>query len=62
MERKTYIVQALSNGKWRKVRGYEGGPWTLRSRAERCARLREALPRRSSSTEGMPHRVVERDA
>lgn len=53
-----YVVQVWNGRRWAKVRGAEGGPWTLRSRAERVARSRQEAPRRSSSTEGMPHRVV----
>lgn len=55
-----YVVEALSNGTWRKVRGLEGGPWATFDRADRIARGRENSPRRSSSTEGLPHRVSER--
>lgn len=55
-----YVVQVLSGGRWSKVRGSEGGPYLLRSRAERIARAREnATPSGLSSTEGQPHRVVE---
>lgn len=55
-----FIVQVWNGRVWRKVRGIEGGPWSLRSRAERIADARERAPRRTSSTEGMPHRVIER--
>jgi hypothetical protein len=55
----TYVVQAFNGKRWAKVRGAEGGPWTNRARAERVARSREAAERRESSTEGLPHRVVE---
>jgi hypothetical protein len=55
----TYTVQVLSGGKWRKVRGLEGGPWRTRDRAERIAHYRQNAERRTSSTEGLPHRVVE---
>lgn len=55
-----YVVQVWNGRAWRKVRGPEGGPWSLRSRAERVAAVREsARPRDFSSTEGMPHRVIE---
>lgn len=54
-----YVVQAWNGRTWRKVRGGEGGPWTTQQRAELIAAAREAAPRRSSSTEGMPHRVAE---
>jgi hypothetical protein len=53
-----YVIQVLSGGRWRKVRGAEGGPWVRRDRAERLASARERMPRRESSTEGLPHRVV----
>ena len=57
----SYVVEVKSNGKWRKVRGGEGGPWSTYDRAERIARFRElATPRGLSSTEGLPHRVTER--
>ena len=54
-----FIVQVWNGRQWRKVRGPEGGPWLRRDRAERIADGRERLPRRPSSTEGFPHRVVE---
>lgn len=52
-----FIVQVWNGKTWSKVRGVEGGPWSLRSRAQRIADSRERCPRRTSSTEGMPHRV-----
>lgn len=56
-----YVVQVFSGGRWAKVRGSEGGPYSLRSRAERIAEARQnAEPRGLSSTEGLPHRVIER--
>lgn len=54
-----YVVQVYSGGRWAKVRGNDGGPWNLRSRAARVAAARESLPVRLSSTEGLPHRVIE---
>jgi len=54
-----FIVQVQVNGRWRKVRGVEGGPWNTRDRAERVAFYRGRAKRRTSSTEGLPHRVVE---
>lgn len=54
-----YIVQVQNrSGRWVKVRGVEGGPWSRRDRAERIAESRENAERRSSSTEGLPHRVI----
>jgi len=53
-----YIVQVWNGRSWRKVRGLEGGPWLRRDRAERLAASRELAERRTSSTEGMPHRVI----
>jgi hypothetical protein len=55
----TYVVQVWNGRRWSKVRSGEGGPWSTRDRAERQARSRERMPRRESSTEGYPHRVVE---
>jgi hypothetical protein len=55
-----YVVEVLTGRGWRKVRGPEGGPWRTRDRAERIAQGREASDRRTSSTEGLPHRVVQR--
>jgi hypothetical protein len=57
----TYVVQVFNGKRWVKVRGAEGGPWSTLSRAERIARGREDMPRRASSTEGMPHRVIQAD-
>ncbi len=54
-----FVVQVWNGKRWAKVRGPEGGPWMYRSRAERIAAGRENSERRTSSTEGMPHRVVE---
>jgi hypothetical protein len=54
-----FVVQVWNGKRWAKVRGGEGGPWSTRDRAERIATSRQAAERRSSSTEGMPHRVVE---
>jgi hypothetical protein len=54
-----YVVQVWNGKRWAKVRGDEGGPWNTRDRAERIADAREHAERRPSSTEGMPHRVVE---
>ncbi len=54
-----YIIQAYNGKRWAKVRGSEGGPWHNRAAAERLAQARERCPRRPSSTEGCPHRVVE---
>lgn len=57
-----FVVEVYSGDRWAKVRGSEGGPYSLRSRAERIAEGREnAKPRGLSSTEGLPHRVVERE-
>lgn len=53
-----FVVQAFNGKRWAKVRG-DGYVRRTRASAERAATLRAALPRRSSSTEGMPHRVVE---
>lgn len=55
----SYIVQVYSAGRWAKVRGVEGGPWRTRQRAERIAAGRENAECRTSSTEGLPHRVIE---
>lgn len=57
-----FVVQVWNGRAWRKVRGLEGGPWSKRDRAVRVAEARERAERRSSSTEGMPHRVVEVEA
>lgn len=54
-----YVVQAWNGKRWAKVRGEEGGPWSRRARAECIARSRQNMQRRASSTDGMPHRVVE---
>jgi hypothetical protein len=54
-----FVVQVYNGKRWAKVRGHEGGPWSTQDRAERIARSREAAERRESSTEGLPHRVVE---
>lgn len=54
-----YVVQVWNGSRWAKVRGPEGGPWNTRDRAERIADGRERAERRQSSTEGLPHRVVE---
>ena len=62
-ENTVYVVEVWNGKRWAKVRGYEGGPFKFEGRAERMATLREAAPSRGlSSTEGMPHRVVERSA
>jgi hypothetical protein len=53
-----YVIQAWNGKRWAKVRGTEGGPWR-KDAALRMAARREALPRRTSSTEGMPHRVLD---
>ncbi len=56
----TFIVQVWNGKKWAKVRGYEGGPFAYQGRAERMASAREQAPSRGlSSTDGMPHRVIE---
>jgi hypothetical protein len=57
----TYVVEVYSNGHWRKVRGPEGGPWSTKDRAQRIADARERAERRESSTDGLPHRVTERE-
>lgn len=54
-----FVVQVWNGTRWAKLRGNQGGVWMTRERAERVATSREAMPRRESSTEGMPHRVVE---
>ncbi len=41
-----YIVEVWNGKKWAKVRGYEGGPFALESRAERMAQARENAPNR----------------
>lgn len=56
-----YVVEVLTARGWRKVRGSEGGPWRTLDRAQRVATYRENAERRESSTEGLPHRVTERD-
>lgn len=58
-----FVVEVWNGRSWRKVRGPEGGPWRSFDRADRIARGRQDSPRRSSSTEGLPHRVrVSREA
>lgn len=54
-----WVVQVFNGRGWAKVRGPEGGPWNRGSRAFRIAVSRSAMPTRSSSTEGFPHRVKE---
>lgn len=54
-----YYVQVWNGRRWARVRGPEGGPWGTVSRAGRIADGRETSARRASSTEGMPHRVVD---
>lgn len=61
-DRGTFVVEVWNGKRWAKVRGDEGGPWDYRGRAERIARAREAAERRTSSTEGMPHRVRQLDS
>ena len=58
----TFVVEVWNGRRWAKVRGPEGGPWSLKSRAERIAEGRQNAPRRASSTDGLPHRVTERKA
>ena len=58
-QQERWIVQAWNGKRWAKVRGSEGGPWPLKSRAQRIATLRQQAERGASSTEGMPHRVVQ---
>ena len=53
----TYLVQVNTGNGWRKVRDIE--PTHLATRAARTAAQRADMPRRSSSSEGYPHRVVE---
>jgi hypothetical protein len=52
-----FVIQVWNGRRWAKVRGVEGGPYLTRDRAERIAASRERQPMRTSSTEGMPHRV-----
>lgn len=52
-----YIVQVNTGRGWRKVRDVE--PTHVASRAARTAETRQNAPRRLSSSEGYPHRVME---
>lgn len=54
-----FVVQVWNGRTWSKRRGLEGGPWNTRDRAERIAASLENAPRRSTSSDGRPHRVVE---
>jgi hypothetical protein len=47
-----FYVEVNTGRGWRKVRGAEGGPWSTFGRADRLAKARERLGRRSSSSEG----------